>query len=138
MNAISIIKHVIPVIVIVIALTMAACTSREQKVINGIKHLQERVEKNGAQFNEEQWGEVIDEYDALREESKRCDFTQSQLAELENAESALDGTIARQSPKELGREVGKIIKNGAEMLNDFVEGLKDGMSEDEVKDDSIN
>ena len=132
MNAISIIKHAIPVLVIALALT--SCTSREQKVINGVKELNERVEKHGAEFSEEQWGQVIDDYDALHEESKRCDFTQSQLSELENAEEALNLSIAKKSPKEFGREVGKIIKHGAKMVNDFIEGVKDGMSEEEPKE----
>lgn len=133
MNAISIIKRAIPVLAIVLTMALVSCSSREQKVIDGVKELQERVEKHGTEFNEDQWGQVIDDYDALHEEAKRCDFTQSQLAELERAENALNGSIAKKSPKEFGREVGKIIKNGAKMLNDFVEGLKDGMSEEENK-----
>ena len=64
------------------ALSLTSCKSREEKVINKLDNLSERIERNGSKFDAEDWEEAIEDFADIHEEMQDCEFTKEQLREL--------------------------------------------------------
>ena len=118
---------------------LTSCQTKEEKVINKLNALAERVENKADSFTESQWENIYNEFESLQTQTKDCDFTAEQMKEVAKAEAELTAAIAKQKAKELGNGINDIINEGKSALEGVLEGLNEGLSgsedaaEDEVK-----
>ena len=106
----------------------SSCETKEERVINKFKILAERVDKNSDAFSDEDWEEVLAEYEALHNEASDCDFTYEQLREFGRVDGLLTGVITREGSKKLGRDLGRYINEGKQVMKGFLEGFSEGIS----------
>ena len=106
----------------------SSCETKEERVINKFKILAERVDKNSDAFSDEDWEEVLAEYEALHNEASDCDFTYEQLREFGRVDCLLTGVITREGSKKLGRDLGRYINEGKQVMKGFLEGFSEGIS----------
>ena len=115
---------------------MTSCQTKEEKVINKMKALAERVESKADSFTESQWESIYNEFESLQTQTKDCDFTVEQLKEVAKAEAELTAAIAKQKAKELGTDINNAINEGKSALEGVFDGIKEGLSgsEDAAED----
>ena len=106
----------------------SSCQTKEERVINKFKDLAERVDKNSDTFSDQDWEEVLDEYEALNDEAMDCEFTNEQLREFGRVDGLLTGVITREGSKKLGRDLGRYLNEGKEVMKGFIEGFSEGIS----------
>lgn len=108
---------------------MSSCQTqtKEEKVINKMKALAERVESNTETYNDAEWDKVTSEYEALQKEAKECDFTAEQLKDLAKVEAELTAAIAKQGAKRVGSDIKDAIEEGKEVLEGVFDGIKEGL-----------
>ena len=106
---------------------MTSCQTKEEKVINKLKALAERVESKADSFTESQWENIYSEFESLQTQTKECEFTTEQLKEVAKAEAELTAAIAKQKAKEVGNDIKGAIEDGKEVLNGIFDGIKEGL-----------
>ena len=112
---------------------MSSCQTQtqEQKVISKMQALAERVENNKETYSDAEWDKVINEFNALQQQAKECEFSKEQLKDLAKVEAELTAAIAKQGAKRVGSDIKDAIGEGKEMLNGVVDGIKEGLSSGE-------
>lgn len=111
---------------------MTSCQTKEEKVINKLQALAERVESKADSFTESQWENIYSEFESLQTQTKECEFTTEQLKEVAKAEAELTAAIAKQKAKEVGNDIKGAIEEGKEVLNGIFDGIKEGLGGDEA------
>ena len=106
---------------------MSSCQTKEEKVINKLQALAERVESKSDSFTESEWENIYTEFESLQTQTKDCDFTAEQLKEVAKAEAELTAAIAKQKAKEVGNSINDVINEGKEVLNGIFDGIKEGL-----------
>ena len=114
---------------------MSSCQTQEEKVISKMQALAERVENKAESYNDEEWKNVINEFEALQKQAKECDFSKEQLKELAKAEAELTTAIAKQGAKKVGNDINDLIDEGKEVINGIKEGIKEGLDVDEATEE---
>lgn len=112
---------------------MSSCQTQtqEQKVISKMQALAERVENNKETYSDAEWDKVINEFNALQQQAKECEFSKEQLKDLAKVEAELTAAIAKQGAKRVGSDIKDAIGEGKEMLNGVIDGIKEGLSSGE-------
>ena len=116
------------------ALCLTSCKSREEKVINKLDNLSERIERNGSKFDAEDWEEAIEDFADIHEEMQDCEFTKEQLRELRKKEGKVSAIIAKEGSKALGREFKNFLGNFGAFAKGFKEGAEDSVSEEDFNE----
>ncbi len=108
---------------------MSSCQTQtqEQKVISKMQALAERVENNKETYNDAEWEKVVNEFEALQQQAKECEFSKEQLKDLAKVEAELTAAIAKQGSKRVGSDIKDAIDDGKEMLNGVIDGIKEGL-----------
>ena len=108
---------------------MSSCQTQtqEQKVISKMQALAERVENNKDTYSDAEWDKVINEFNALQQQAKECEFSKEQLKDLAKVEAELTAAIAKQGAKRVGSDIKDAIDEGKEMLNGVIDGIKEGI-----------
>lgn len=108
---------------------MSSCQTQtqEQKVISKMQALAERVESNKETYSDAEWDKVINEFNALQQQAKECEFSKEQLKDLAKVEAELTAAIAKQGAKRVGSDIKDAIGEGKEMLNGVIDGIKEGL-----------
>ena len=108
---------------------MSSCQTQtqEQKVISKMQALAERVESNKDTYSDAEWDKVINEFNALQQQAKECEFSKEQLKDLAKVEAELTAAIAKQGAKRVGSDIKDAIDEGKEMLNGVIDGIKEGI-----------
>lgn len=123
--------RVLTVCLLVAFMSSCQTQTQEQKVISKMKALDERVENNKETYSDAEWEKVINEFDALQQQAKECEFSKEQLKDLAKVEAELTAAIAKQGAKRVGSDIKDAIGEGKEMLNGVVDGIKEGLSSGE-------
>jgi endonuclease I len=112
---------------------MSSCQTQtqEQKVISKMQALAERVENNKETYSDAEWDKVINEFNALQQQAKECEFSKEQLKDLAKVEAELTAAIAKQGAKRVGSDIKDAIDEGKEMLNGVIDGIKEGIGSSE-------
>lgn len=110
---------------LLLAFALTSCQTQEERVINKLGNLSERIEKGGNDLTSEDWEDILSEYEAIHEEALKCDFTQEQLKEFGRVDGQLSAAITREGAKKLGRDVAKFLDSGKNYMEGFLDGLGD-------------
>lgn len=108
---------------------MSSCQTQtqEQKVISKMQALAERVENNKETYNDAEWEKVVNEFEALQQQAKECEFSKEQLKDLAKVEAELTADITKHGAKRVGSDIKDAIDDGKEMLNGVIDGIKEGL-----------
>ena len=121
--------RVLTVCLLVAFMLSCQTQTQEQKVISKMKALAERVENNKETYSDAEWEKVINEFDALQQQAKECEFSKEQLKDLAKVEAELTAAIAKQKAKE-------VLNEGKNILEGVVGGIKEGLGIDEAAEDA--
>ena len=116
------------------ALCLTSCKSREEKVINKLDNLSERIERNRSKFDAEDQEEAIEDFADIHEEMQDCEFTKEQLRELGKKEGKVSAIIAKEGSKALGREFKNFLGNFGAFAKGFKEGAEENVSEEDFNE----
>ena len=115
-------------------LALSSCQSREEKVISKLNSLSERIEKDGSNFDADDWEEAIEDFADIHKEMQDCEFTKEQLRELGKKEGKVSAILAKEGSKALGREFKNFLGNFGAFAKGFKEGAEENVSEEDFND----
>ena len=115
-------------------LTLTSRQSREEKVISQLYRLSERIEKDGNNFDAEDWEEAIEDFAEIHEDMQDCEFTKEQLRELGKKEGKVSAILAKEGSKALGREFKNFLGNFGAFAKGFKEGAEENVSEEDFNE----
>lgn len=109
----------------------SSCQTKEERVINKFESLAKHIDKNSESFSDEDWEEILVEYKALHEEALECEFTSEQLRDFGRVDGLLTAVITREGSKKLGRDFGRYMNEGKQVIKGFIEGFTQGISSED-------
>ena len=107
-------------------LCLSSCKSREEKTIDRLENLSERVEENGDKFNVEEWNGIMKELEDISDDLDDCNFTSNQRKEVGRLQTRFYKSVLKNSPK---------IFSGA--LSTIGSGLKEGLLDDDFDENGL-
>ncbi len=113
----------------VCSLSMASC-SKEKDNLDKLRQLTEQIEKEGLQYDEDQWESVLNKFGEVEEDCAKCEFSEEQLRQKGEYEGRVATALARYASQKLGEEMKNL---GVKMQNSLIEfegvakGIADGM-----------
>ena len=110
---------------------MASCQTKENKVINKINALTERIEKQTDPFTETEWNAINSEVEAINQMAENCKFDADQQASFAKAQAELTAAIAKQRAKEAANGIQEAIEEGKEVIEGVIDGIKEGLGIEE-------
>ena len=117
-----------------IVLSLSSCKSREEKVISQLDNLAERIEKNGKDFDADDWAEALEDLEEIHENMEDCDFTKKELRVLGRKEGKLFAIITKEGAKALGKGAANFLGEFGAFAKGFKEGAEDNLSEKDLKE----
>ena len=90
----------------------------------------EQIEKEGLQYDEDQWESVLNKFGEVEEDCAKCEFSEEQLRQKGEYEGRVATALARYASQKLGEEMKNL---GVKMQNSLIEfegvakGIADGM-----------
>lgn len=106
-------------------LVLCSCKSKEERVIDQLDNLAEKIEKNASDWDSEQWEDAFEEIQKIQKEISECKFSNEQLQTLGEVEGRLATAVLTYGAKAVGNEFGSFLQGAGS----FVEGFKDGASD---------
>lgn len=114
--------------------TMAACQTKEERVINKTNKLAETVDQKADAYTDAEWDKLIFDFENLQKQAAECDFNKDQLKEFAKAEAKLTAAIAKHGAKKLGNKLNDLLEEGKEVVGSILDGLKEGFGDGEDAD----
>lgn len=114
---------------IVFSISLSSCKSKEERVIDQLNTLTEKVEKNSSTWDGEQWEKAMEDLEKIHQQMGDCEFTDEQLRTLGEVEGRLTTVIVSEGAKSIGKSVGSFLKGAGSYLKGFQEGVEEGSEE---------
>jgi len=104
---------------------LGSCKSKEEKALDQLQNMTEKIQKNGDNFTQEDWKKLYEEYSALHNKilNEKYNFTDEQMRELGKAEGTLGKAFAKQSMSEFGKAAEEFIRKGTELIKGLGESV---------------
>lgn len=115
--------------VVVFSFVFCSCQSKEQKVIDQLKSLTEKIEKNSSDWDSDQWTDALADLEKIHEEMKDCEFNNEQLQTLGEVEGRLTTVVMTEGAKAFGKNVGSFLQGAGSYIKGFKEGAAEGTEE---------
>lgn len=93
----------------------------KEKCIKKLERLNKEVKKDAANFTDEDWDAVMEQYNAISEELKTYEFEEDELRQIGKLKGRFLGMVAK-----------KNLSKGSKALNDFLQqmgGFLEGLME---------
>ena len=127
MNVKSIFKKAILLCAILI---FPSCQSQEEKVISRFNDLAEQIEKDGKDWNEQDWVDLAKEYEQIYEDAKKCKFSNEQYQELGKASRNISVAIASIGVNGLAKVYAESIKSYSNVFTKTMEEYSNGIAKE--------
>lgn len=114
-----------------------SCQSKEERVINNLEKLADRINEDGEEFTDEDWEDAATELAKLQEEASDCNFDKEQSRQFGRAEAKVIKATVREGGKNIGRRLRDAFDQGAGMLEGFAEGMSEGDADDAELDEAL-
>lgn len=112
-------------VIVTIFFALVSCKSPEEKVISKLDKLYEHLEKDGKNFNNEDWTDAVNELSTIHEKMKGCEFTPEQLREIGKKEGQISVIFIREGSKSLGKGLNDLIEGFGSYSKGYLEGSSD-------------
>lgn len=119
------------------AALFTSCQSKEERVINNLEKLADRINEDGEEFTDEDWEDAATELAKLQEEASDCNFDKEQSRQFGRAEAKVIKATVREGGKNIGRRLRDAFDQGAGMLEGFAEGMSEGDADDAELDEAL-
>lgn len=106
---------------------MTSCQTKEEKVINRMNALAERIENQTESFTDEEWDVINSDFEMLKAQAEECNFTSEQRTAYAKAEAEVTAAILKQRAKEVGNGIREAFDQGKDMFNGIIDGIKEGL-----------
>lgn len=111
---------------------LAGCKPHEERVMDRLDRLSEKIQKNGEKWGVNEWADALEELEDIHYDMEDCEFTPEQLRALGRVEGKLTVVIMTEGAKKLGDELIPFLegtgafmkgyKEGTESMQDYSEG----------------
>lgn len=115
-------KILISIIIFLSAVTAIYATP--QNPTRKLERLVERAEKRHTTYTEEDWVKIAEEYDKLKKEFKKYEYTNEELKETGKFKGRLKGYIAKKKIKNFGETLEEFANEMEGDIEGFIESLK--------------
>lgn len=119
------------------AALFTSCQSKEERVINNLEKLADRINEDGEEFTDEDWEDAATELAKIQEEASDCNFDKEQSRQFGRAEAKVIKATVREGGKNIGRRLRDAFDQGAGMLEGFAEGMSEGDADDAELDEAL-
>lgn len=116
-------------LIVITSFVFCSCKSKEEKVIDQLNNLAEKVENNSSDWDSDQWVEAFEELEKIHSDMSDCDFSNQQLQELGEIEGRLTSVMITNGAATLGESIGSFMKGAGSFVKGFQEGLQEGADE---------
>lgn len=119
------------------AALFTSCQSKEERVINNLEKLADRINEDGEEFTDEDWEDAATELAKIQEEASDCNFDKEQSRQFGRAEAKVIKATVREGGKNIGRRLRDAFDQGAGMLEGFAEGISESDVDDAEFDEAL-
>ena len=103
---------------------MISCKPHEERVMDRLNNLAEKIQKNGAKWNADQWFDAEEELEEIIEDREDCEFTPQQLRALGRVKGKLTVIIITEGAKKLGKELVPFLEGAGAFMKGYSEGVE--------------
>ena len=127
-------------IIITVAITLvsicvlSSCKPKEERVIDRINNLSEKIEKHGESWDADDWADALEELQDIHADIEECDFTKEQLRKLGKVEGKLMGVIATEGAKSLQSTTESFFESAGSYIQGFKKGLQESFDPTSIED----
>ena len=107
-----------------ITFIMCSCKPHEERVMNRLDKLAEKVQKNGTKWDVDQWADALEELEDIHYDMEDCEFTPQQLRALGRVEGKLTVIIMTEGAKKLGKELVPFLEGAGAFMKGYSEGVE--------------
>ena len=104
-----------------VALFISSCQSQEEKAIDKLDTLVERVEKNGNDYSADDWKAVVKDLEAINKEMENYDYSKEELKEIGRKEGRIMVMMTHEAAKYLKNNYQSILEG----VGSFAKGIKE-------------
>lgn len=124
------IKKFLPAILTATLLVLVSCKPHEERVIDRLNNLSEKVEKNGSRWDADDWADALEELEDIHYDMEDCEFTPDQLRALGRVEGRLTVIIMTEGAKALGDQLTNFIEGAGAFMKGYQEGAVSAYDEE--------
>lgn len=105
-----------------IPLFFSSCKPHEERVVDRLNNLAEKIQKNGEKWDYDQWLDALEELEDIHYDMEDCEFTPEQLRYLGRVEGKLTVIIRTEGSKKLGNSLVSFMEGAGAFMKGFQEG----------------
>lgn len=110
--------------ILLVTFIFPSCKPHEERVMDRLDNLAEKVQKNGAKWNADQWADALEELEDIHYDMEDCEFTPQQLRALGRVEGKLTVIIMTEGAKKLGKELVPFLEGAGAFMKGYSEGVE--------------
>ena len=110
-------------LVIMIGFILSGCKSREERVIERLDNLAEKIQNESSDWDIEQWQDVAKDFEDLNKEAEKCDFSEEQMKQLGEAEGRVIGAFYKEGSQFAGKMMEEYLRNAGNLIEGFQKGF---------------
>lgn len=108
---------------------LTSCQSKEERAINKLEQLSERIEKNGEEYDVEEWNGIMKELESIHEDIGECNLTSQQMKEL--------GRIEAKLYKNIMKNGSKLFSGALSSFGSYAKGFKEGLMDGDFDENGL-
>lgn len=112
-------------VVIIMTFILCSCKSKEEKVIDHLNNLAEKVEKDSSGWDGDQWADALEELEKIHSDMSDCCFTSQQLQDLGEVEGKLMHVMITNGAESVGKGMNSFLEGAGSFVEGFQEGFRE-------------
>lgn len=116
-------KYIVIALFALVASVLTSCKTREERVIQRLSALSEKIEKHGAQWDADQWADALEEMQDIHYDIEECEFSKQQQEKLGQVEGRLTAMILNEGSKALNQSVTDFMGGAGAFTKGFMQGI---------------
>lgn len=116
-------KYFLIALFALISSILTSCKTREERVIQRLTALSEKIEKQGAGWDVDQWFDAFDEIEDIHYDIIEGEFTKEQLESLGEVEGRLTAIIITKGAKALNQSITEFMEGAGSYMKGFKQGI---------------
>ena len=112
--------------ILLLFLLICSSCSREDSAISDYRSLAQELKSNSSDYSEEDWENVVQEYEKLEKRVEKCKFSPKQKKEL----NRLRGQCAAYMLKGMTTQAKHQMEDAVEQFSDMAEGFNEALGDE--------
>lgn len=133
-------KKIIYLLVMLTPMFLSSCKPHEERVMDRLDKLAEKIQKEGAKWDADQWKDELEELEDIYYDMEDCEFTPQQLTALRRLEGKLTVIIMSEGAKKLGDDLISFMEGAGAFMKGYKEGAESMQNnqDEELKEYELN